>query len=220
MGPWGQKITHLGVLFHNETSKFENNRQSPSELDRFFRKDSMTSLARYHGRSPRYILNTEDDSLVRVAGPKQVPWEEGTHIKNVSLTGLAFTAPEDLCPLLGEVIKIQFTPPGSRQMACYGIVTRLDNVSKDTTLVGVHFYKLEMAQRIVLAQGLARKFKENQERGEIDDLLNHKSEKISLANFPQLILMAALGSVWCLMIWSLLRFEYVGLYKMLLGLFS
>lgn len=220
MGPWGQKITHLGVLFHNETSKFENNGQSPSELDRFFRKDSMTSLARYHGRSPRYILNTEDDSLVRVAGPKQVPWEEGTHIKNVSLTGLAFTAPEDLCPLLGEVIKIQFTPPGSRQMACYGIVTRLDNVSKDTTLVGVHFYKLEMAQRIVLAQGLARKFKENQERGEIDDLLNHKSEKISLANFPQLILMAALGSAWCLMIWSLLRFEYVGLYKMFLGLFS
>lgn len=220
MGPWGQKITHLGVLFHNETSKFENNWQSPSELDRFFRKEDMTSLARYHGRSPRYILNTEDDSLVRVAGPKQVPWEEGTHIKNVSLTGLAFTAPEDLCPLLGEVIKIQFTPPGSRQMACYGIVTRLDNVSKDTTLVGVHFYKLEMAQRIVLAQGLARKFKENQERGEIDDLLNHKSGKISLANFPQLILMAALGSVWCLMIWSLLRFEYVGLYKILLGLFS
>jgi hypothetical protein len=38
----------------------------------------MTSLARYHGRSPRYILNTEDESLVRVAGPKQIPWEEGT----------------------------------------------------------------------------------------------------------------------------------------------
>lgn len=157
---------------------------------------------------------------MRVAGPKQVPWEEGTNIKNVSLTGLAFTAPEDLCPLLGEVIKIQFTPPGSRQMACYGIVTRLDSVSKDTTLVGVHFYKLEMAQRIVLAQGLARKFKETQDRGAIDELLNRKSEKISLANFPQLMLMGALGSLWCLMVWSLLRFEYVGLYRILLGLFS
>ncbi|WP_295903338.1 PilZ domain-containing protein [uncultured Bdellovibrio sp.] len=179
----------------------------------------MTSLARYHGRSPRYILNTEDDSLVRVAGPKQVPWEEGTEIKNVSLTGLAFTAPDDLCPLLGEVIKIQFTPPGSKQMACYGIVTRLENISESRTLVGVHFYKLEMSQRIVLAQGLARKFKETQERGQIDDLLNRPRSQFNLANLPQLVMMGLLGLLWCGAIWCLLRFEYVGLYKALLKLF-
>lgn len=180
----------------------------------------MTSLARYHGRSPRYILNTEDDSLVRVAGPKQTPWEEGTEIKNVSLTGLAFTAPEDLCPLLGEVVKIQFTPPGSRQMACYGIVTRLENISEAKTLVGVHFYKLEMAQRIVLAQGLARKFKENQERGQIDELLSRPRSQLSLANLPQLVWMGLLGSAWSFLIWSLLRYDYVGLYKILLEFLS
>lgn len=157
--------------------------------------------------------------MVRVAGPKQVPWEEGTEIKNVSLTGLAFTAPEDLCPLLGEVVKIQFTPPGSKQMACYGIVTRLDNISETQTLVGVHFYKLEMSQRIVLAQGLARKFKETQERGHIDDLLNRKAPSFSLAHLPQLMMMGILGFIWCGLIWSLLRFEYVGLYKLLLKLF-
>lgn len=185
----------------------------------FADKKCMTSLARYHGRSPRYILNTEDDSLVRVAGPKQVPWEEGTEIKNVSLTGLAFTAPDDLCPLLGEVIKIQFTPPGSKQMACYGIVTRLENISESRTLVGVHFYKLEMSQRIVLAQGLARKFKETQERGQIDDLLNRPRSQFNLANLPQLVMMGLLGLLWCGAIWCLLRFEYVGLYKALLKLF-
>ncbi|WII71289.1 PilZ domain-containing protein [Bdellovibrio sp. 22V] len=179
----------------------------------------MTSLARYHGRSPRYILNTEDDSLIRVAGPKQVPWEEGTEIKNVSLTGLAFTAPDDLCPLLGEVVKIQFTPPGSKQMACYGIVTRLENITDSRTLVGVHFYKLEMSQRIVLAQGLARKFKETQDRGHIDDLLNRPATKISLTSLPQLVMMALLATFWCATIWMLFRFEYVGLYKKLLGLF-
>lgn len=180
----------------------------------------MTSLARYHGRSPRYILNTEDDSLVRVAGPKQVPWEEGTEIKNVSLTGLAFTAPDDLCPLLGEVIKIQFTPPGSKQMACYGIVTRLENITDSRTLVGVHFYKLEMSQRIVLAQGLARKFKETQERGQIDEMLNRPaSNKLSLTNLPQVVMMTLLGVSWCGVIWSLLRFEYAGLYKFLLSFF-
>lgn len=178
----------------------------------------MTSLARYHGRSPRYILNTEDDSLVRVAGPKQVPWEEGTEIKNVSLTGLAFTAPDDLCPLLGEVVKIQFTPPGSKQMACYGIVTRLDNIEESRTLVGVHFYKLEMSQRIVLAQGLARKFKENQERGHIDDLLNRPRNGMTLASLPQFVMMGLLAFFWCGAIWGLLRFDYAGLYKLLLGI--
>lgn len=177
----------------------------------------MTSLARYHGRSPRYILDTEDDNLVRVAGPKQTPWEEGTEIKNVSLTGLAFTAPDDLCPLIGEVVKIQFTPPGSRQMACYGIVTRLDSISEHRTLVGIHFYKLEMSQRIALAQGLARKLKEAQDRGQIDALLNRKELQFHLSQAPHLLMMLLVGSLWCFTIWSLLRFDYAGLYKILLS---
>ncbi|MEN0060404.1 MAG: PilZ domain-containing protein [Bdellovibrio sp.] len=176
----------------------------------------MTSLARYHGRSPRYILDTEDESLVRVAGPKQTPWEEGTEIRNISLTGLAFTAPDDLCPLLGEVVKIQFTPPGSHQMACYAIVTRLDSLSAATTLVGVHFYKLEMSQRIVLAQGLARKFKENQDRNHIDQLLNRSPQRLTLSNFPQLVMLGLLAGLWCLAISTLFRHGYVGLYKGLL----
>lgn len=179
----------------------------------------MSNLARYHGRSPRYILNTEDESLVRVAGPKQIPWEEGTEIKNISLTGLAFTAPNDLCPLLGEVVKIQFVTPGSKQMACYGIVTRLDTVSESFTLVGVHFYKLEMPQRIILAQGLARKFKETQDRNQVDELLNRTQKKLTLAHFPQLLMMFLLGCLWCGVIWGLLRFDYSGLYKYFLQSF-
>ncbi len=173
----------------------------------------MTSLARYHGRSPRFILQTEDESLVRVAGPKQVPWEEGTSIKNVSLTGLAFTAPDDLCPMLGEVIKIQFTPPGSRQMACYGIVTRLDSISSSQTLVGVHFYKMEMTQRIVLAQGLARRFKENQERGQIDEMLNKQPGPMSLLHFPQVMMMGVIAVLWGAVIFGALKFQYEDLFS-------
>jgi hypothetical protein len=173
----------------------------------------MTSLARYHGRSPRFILQTEDESIVRVAGPKQVPWEEGTSIKNVSLTGLAFTAPDDLCPILGEVIKIQFTPPGSRQMACYGIVTRLDSIANASTLVGVHFYKMEMSQRIVLAQGLARRFKENQERGQIDEMLNKQPGPMSLLHFPQLMMMGVIAVLWGAVIFGALKFQYEDLFS-------
>jgi hypothetical protein len=177
----------------------------------------MTSLARYHGRSPRYILNTEDDFLVRVAGPKQIPWEEGTEIKNVSLTGLAFTAPDDLCPLLGEVVKIQFTPPGASQMACYGIVTRLDSDSDSQTLVAIHFYKMEMSQRIVLAQGLARKIRESSGKNNMDEITSSSSSEITLNHAPQIFLMTSIALLWCGVIWNLLHFGYDGLYKVLLG---
>ncbi|MNK06207.1 PilZ domain protein [compost metagenome] len=156
---------------------------------------------------------------MRVAGPHQTPWEEGTSIKNVSLTGLAFTAPEDLCPLLGEVIKIQFIPPGAKQMACYAIVTRLENISEQRMLVGVHFYKLEMPHRITLAQSLARKFKETQDRGEIDNLLNKDPNRISLLNFPQIFMMMVLGTLWCGAIYSLFKLQYEGLFIYLRSLF-
>ncbi|WP_413582294.1 PilZ domain-containing protein [Bdellovibrio sp. HCB288] len=179
----------------------------------------MTSLARYHGRSPRFILQTEDESIVRVAGPKQVPWEEGTSIKNVSLTGLAFTAPDDLCPILGEVIKIQFTPPGSRQMACYAIVTRLDSIANSQTLVGVHFYKMEMTQRIVLAQGLARRFRENQERGQIDEMLNKQPGPMSLLHFPQVMMMGVVALLWGAVIFSSLKFQYEDIFSFFAGIF-
>lgn len=115
-------------------------------------------LARYVARSPRYILQPEDNTLIRVAGPQQTPWEEGTEIQNVSLSGLAFTAPHDLCPVIGEIIKIQFEAPGKSQMACFGLVSRLERRGQQT-LVAVKFLKLEFAQRVFLAQSLGEKLK-------------------------------------------------------------
>lgn len=123
-----------------------------------------SSVAKYHARSPRYILQPEDNTFVRLAGPQQTPWEEGTEIKNISLTGLAFTAPSDLCPSIGECIKIQYQIPGSKQLACYAMVTRLENTSPSKTLVGVKFYRMELSQRIILAQGVALKLREQQVR--------------------------------------------------------
>lgn len=156
------------------------------------------SLARYHGRAPRYILNTQDDSLIRVAGPKQMPWEEGTDIKNISLTGLAFTAPSDLCPLLGEVVKIQFEVPGSQQMACYGIVTRIDPMKSQKMLVGVHFYKLEMAQRIALAQGLSRKLKDQMDQQATS---NGSRIKVTSKDFLKVLMMSAMLAGWSWLTW-------------------
>ena len=163
-------------------------------------------LARYHARAPRYILDTQDDELIRVAGPRQIPWEEGTEIRNVSLTGLAFTAPEDLCPLLGEVIKIQFLIPGGKQMACHAIVTRLDPDKNEKILVGVHFYKLEMSHRIALAQGLSQKQKTNQPTPvHFDD-----QPSASLKVVGQIFLMSLLLSLWSWLMLSLIEIGYHG----------
>jgi hypothetical protein len=116
-----------------------------------------TSLARYHARAPRYILNTEDNSLVRLSGAEQLSWEEKTELRDVSLTGLSFLAPQDLCPQMGEVIKIQFSVPEAKQMACYAVVIRIEKINQFDNLIGVHFYKLDRTQRLNLVQGLTRK---------------------------------------------------------------
>ncbi len=115
------------------------------------------SLARYHARSPRYILDTQDNNLIRFSGAERLPWEEKTELRNVSLTGLSFICASDLSPQLGEIIKIQFAVPGSETMACYAIVIRIAPDDSYSNEVAVHFYKLDRLQRINLVQGLAQK---------------------------------------------------------------
>lgn len=127
-----------------------------------------SSLARYHARAPRYILNTEDNSLIRLSGAEQLSWEEKTELRDVSLTGLSFLAPQDLSPQIGEVIKIQFAVPGSEQMACYAVVIRIEKINQFDNMIGVHFYKLDRTQRLNLIQGISHKVaanKENQRQG-------------------------------------------------------
>lgn len=115
------------------------------------------SLARYHARQPRYILNATDNNLIRYSGAERLSWEEKTELKNISLTGLTFSAPIDIKPQLGEVIKIQFEVPGSEPMACHAIVTRIEHINSYDCEIAIHFYKLERIQRINLVQGLTIK---------------------------------------------------------------
>ena len=127
-----------------------------------------TALAKFHIRSPRYILQPDERQIVRLAGPRQIPWEEGTEIKNISLTGLAFTVPTDLCPSIGEFIKIQYALPDSQSMASYALITRLEDLSEHRILVACKFYRMELSQRVVLAQSIALKLKEQQIKARLD----------------------------------------------------
>jgi hypothetical protein len=118
------------------------------------------ALAKFHSRSPRYTLNTQDNCLIRYSGSERLPWEERTEIRNISLTGLSFNAPTDLSPMLGEIIKIQFSVPGGQQMACYAVVIRIDGNDDFENQIAVHFYKLDRLQRLNLLQGLTQKASE------------------------------------------------------------
>jgi len=114
-------------------------------------------LSHYYQRSPRYILLPQENCLVRIAGPKQTPWEEGTEIKNISMTGLCFTAPNILEPQTGECVKIQFEIPGSQTMACHAIVSRIEKIDPETLLVAIEFESLNQVQRKNLFKGLKGK---------------------------------------------------------------
>ena len=159
----------------------------------------VSTLAQYVARSPRYILQPHDNTLIRVAGPQQIPWEEGTEIHNVSLSGLAFTAPSDLTPMIGESIKIQFDTQSGESMACLALVVRLEKAGRSTTRVAVKFMKLEMPQRLALAQALAQKLKDQTDSLERQDRVlwwEGKKARLFMAGAAAVLWLALLNFFW------------------------
>jgi hypothetical protein len=77
-------------------------------------------------------------------------------------------------------------------------------------LVGVHFYKMDMHQRIYLAQGLARRFKEVQDRSTVDELFEKKpSTPLNLKSLFQWITFNCLGIAWFSLIYAFLKFPFI-----------
>lgn len=124
---------------------------------------SSPTLPKYIQRPPRYVLQTEEKTLVRFAGPQRDPWEEGTEIFDISLTGLAFLAPSELSPTLNEIIKVEFQEPGGKQLACLARVVRLEQ-RRDDVLVACEFDDRFTAQKFILSRSLKSKFVEQRKR--------------------------------------------------------
>lgn len=162
----------------------------------------VSNLAQYVARSPRYILQPHDNTLIRVAGPHQVPWEEGTFIHNVSLSGLAFTAPTDLCPMIGETIRIQFDTQSQGQMACLALVIRLQKATNSSMLVAVKFSKMDVAQRLLLAQALTEKLKD-----QADEIDGAQKKRIWKNARTRLFLGMAFITLWMILmqfVWKMI----------------
>lgn len=104
---------------------------------------------------------------MRLAGPQQVPWEEGTEIKNVSATGLAFTAPLDLLPKVQERIRIQFSLPGGESLATFAKVVRIDKMHRERALVATEFDFINLRQKQLVLESLIKRAKLEQSTSSI-----------------------------------------------------
>src|SRR6056297_847791 len=114
-------------------------------------------LRKYFARSPRYSLNLTDVSEIEFLA--EGAWKQKAHLLNVSLTGMALSAPSEEAPEVHQILKMQFHLPRYGQMACLGRIIRKDPFLKDTTvLLGVRFENLHFAQRLALRKGLRALF--------------------------------------------------------------
>lgn len=110
----------------------------------------MSSAARYFSRAPRYVFRPDDESLMRFAGMEPHGSILRARIHDLSTTGLSIVVASGYAPEIGEMLKIEFGLPGSRQVAWFATVVRVERKNswdpdlgdREYTLVGLRFRQL------------------------------------------------------------------------------
>lgn len=106
----------------------------------------MSAAHRYFARSPRYVFQTEDGTLVRFAPMQTKGVIAKAAIRDLSETGLSFTLPitEPVAnlPDEGTALKIEFPIPGRPSIACFATVTRVEQRSEWVPEWGDHGFHL------------------------------------------------------------------------------
>lgn len=129
----------------------------------------MSSAAtRYQTRSPRYVLNANDHVFMRFAGMDTRGTAVHAEMINLSETGLLFTipaTPEIAPPEEGDMLKIEFTIPNHKQIACFATVIRVEQQTdwspdlgdRHFQIVALHFRNLPHFHQRALQLGLIGK---------------------------------------------------------------
>ncbi len=119
-----------------------------------------------HGqRAPRYRFEnhtTTAGGLVRFARGRHRPVM--TRIYDVSESGIAILVSYRLAPTIGEVIRLEFAPPGAMQIACLGRVVRVEDATNrtdwkrfpDTVKLGIAFVNMPDTYKELLSQGISQ----------------------------------------------------------------
>ncbi len=129
------------------------------------------SIGRFFTRAPRYLFRPHDHSLLRYATLATTGVSHTTLIHDLSETGLSFLCSFGVPPEEGEVLKLEFTVPGRKQIACFATVVRVEQRSVWSAengdalfyLVAIQFRNLPFAHRRALQVGLQPRTRDSED---------------------------------------------------------
>jgi hypothetical protein len=122
----------------------------------------MTHARRYLERPPRYVLNPLDQSMMRFKENEPGGIAVRARVVNISETGLSFEMSGPDLPYVDEILKIEFTIPGQRQIACFANVVRIEprkawhplHGERFTMKIGLRFHELPDLYKRALKKSL------------------------------------------------------------------
>ncbi len=162
---------------------------------------------RYIARAPRYTFRPEDQGFLRFANmdTRGLTWHGA--IRDLSETGLSFFLGEATAPEEGQMVKLEFSVPGRRQIACFATVMRVDEQKewdaewggeRVNKIVGVQFRHLPIAHRRAIQKGISGRVSPEEE----SDYTNSRQAQAvafgisSFAMFCSFILLVQPFSTW------------------------
>lgn len=127
------------------------------------------SLRQFINRAPRYILNADDNRLLRVVRDGTLHKIITSELINISETGLIFSVDRQVAPRIGEMIKVEFaTTLAEEGFAWFARVMRIELPEEQfswknrstTVRVGIRFEKLPAGHADRLRRQLNEKFEQ------------------------------------------------------------
>ena len=103
-------------------------------------------------RSPRYVVNTGEQKVLRFSRGGSRKKIAKTRILNISDTGMAFWVDGRAIPHIGEIIKVEFEVDG--RVTRYGRVVRLESPSELTSINDIQVAIEFLTEKAVEDEGL------------------------------------------------------------------
>ncbi len=125
-------------------------------------------------RAPRFLFRPSDKAMLRFAQNDAPQSAQSTQLINLSTTGAAFLAPRLDCPMVGEVLKVEFPIENGESVAWWARVVRVEEHARklwwkaknqiavpDTILVAVTFQDLPEGHFKAIEKGLKQRWRQS-----------------------------------------------------------
>lgn len=131
-------------------------------------------LPRFVPRAPRFLFRPSDKAMLRFVQNGDTDHPHSTQLINLSTSGAAFLAPRHECPMVGEVLKVEFPIANGESIAWWGRVVRVEEHARklwwkaknkvavpDTLMVAITFQDLPAGHIKTIEKGLKQKWRES-----------------------------------------------------------